>query len=398
MSDHRGNLISGIFLIGGTCMGAGMLAIPLMTGISGFLPAMLINTLCWLFMMATGLLFLEVTLWMPDGSNVLSMSERFLGPVGKLLGGLFFLFLYYCLMVSYIAGGAPLLSIALQRISPFDISALTALVIFTATFGSVVCVGAWFVDRVNWILMIGLIAAFFLLLLFGSADIKPHLLLRKQWGLSLFAAPVLFSAYGFHNVIPTLSTYLKRNRRLLRRAIVIGTTLPFLVYSTWQWLVIGSVEAEHLKMAAQQGIPVSQIFLDEAGGSWVGQIALFFGFFAIVTSLFGVSLSMVDFIGDGFHIEKRTGWLRFGLIILVFGPPSLLAYHNPNIFVEALGVAGGFGEAFLNGLLPISMVWIGRYHYKLEGKHLLIGGRGMLTLLLAFTLLIMGIESWHLLS
>ena len=379
-------------------MGAGMLAIPLMTGMSGFFPAMLINTFCWLFMMATGLLFLEVTLWMPDGSNVLSMAERFLGPVGKILGGIFFLFLYYCLMISYIAGGAPLFSEAIRSLLGFDLSISMGYIVFTAILAATVLTGAWFVDRVNWMLMVGLILAFILLIGFGASDVNPHFLLHKKWGLSFFAAPVLFSAYGFHNVIPSLSMYLKRNRRQLRLAVILGTTLPFVVYSAWQWLIIGSVPMDQLQIAASRGIPVSRIMAEVTETPWVGQMALFFGFFAIVTSLMGVSLSMVDFMGDGFHIEKRTGWVRFGLVILVFGPPALLAAQNPTIFVVALGVAGGIGEAFLNGLLPIAMVWIGRYHFKLEGKSLVFGGRGVLSLLLVFTLLIMTLECIHLLS
>jgi len=398
MSEHRGNLISGTLLIAGTCMGAGMLAIPLMTGVSGFFPAIVINVVCWLFMMATGLLFLEVTLWMPDGSNVLSMSERFLGPLGKVLGGAFFLFLYYCLMIAYVAGGAPLLTDAIRNIFHLDISVSMGFALYTVLLASIVAVGAWFVDRINWILMIALIISFILLIGFGTSDINPHLLLRKKWGLSILAAPVLFSAYGFHNIVPSLSMYLKRNRYQLYWAVVLGTTLPFLVYTVWQWLIIGSVPIEQLQLAANRGVPVSQLLAEETGAYWVGHTALFFGFFAIVTSLLGVSLSMVDFLGDGLRIEKRTGWIRLGLVILVFGPPALFAYQNPTIFVESLGIAGGIGEAFLNGLLPISMVWIGRYHYKLEGKHLVFGGRGMLTLLLIFTLFIMALECFHVIS
>ncbi|NGX57764.1 MAG: Tyrosine-specific transport protein, partial [Chlamydiae bacterium] len=370
-------------------MGAGMLAIPLVTGISGFFPAMLINIICWLFMTATGLLFLEATLWMPDGSNVLSMAGRFLGPLGKLLGGVFFLFLYYCLMISYIAGGAPLLTDAIRNILMLDISIELGYVIYTLLLAGVVATGAWLVDRVNWILMTGLILAFFLLIGFGASDVNPDFLLHKRWALSFFAAPILFSAYGFHNIVPSLSTYLKRNRRHLRIAVITGTTLPFIVYSAWQWLIIGSVPLDQLQIASSQGVPASRILAEVTGTVWVGQIALFFGFFAIVTSLLGVSLSMVDFLGDGFHVKKRTGLLRLGLVILVFGPPAVVAFNYPMIFVEALGIAGGIGEAFLNGLLPIAMVWIGRYHMKLEGRHLLFGGRGLLSFLLIFTIFIM---------
>lgn len=398
MSEHKGHIFSGSLLIAGTCMGAGMLAIPLVTGISGFFPAILINTICWLFMTATGLLFLEATLWMPDGANVLSMAGRFFGPVGKVVGGLFFLFLYYCLMVAYIAGGAPLLAEAIRSFFHWEMTNETGYLIYVLLFGSIVAVGAWFIDRVNWIFMAGLVMAFLLIIGFGASDVNPHLLLNKKWKLCILAAPVLFSAYGYHNIIPSLSTYLRRNRRHLRIAVITGTTIPFIVYSTWQWLIIGAVPPDQLKNATELGIPVSHILSQITGSPWVGNVAMFFGFFAIVTSLLGVSMSMVDFLGDGFHIKKRTGMTRVGFVALVFAPPAFIAINNPNIFVSALGIAGGFGEAFLNGLLPIALVWVGRYREKLEGKHMLFGGRGVLSSLVIFTILIMAVEAWLLLS
>ena len=128
--NQEGSVWSGILLIGGTSIGAGMLALPVVTGLSGFLPAMLVNTVCWLFMLATGLLLLETTLWMKSGANILSMTERFLGPVGKFFGGGSFIFLYYCLLISYISGGGPLLADSLQSHLGLQLSAPVSSLIF----------------------------------------------------------------------------------------------------------------------------------------------------------------------------------------------------------------------------------------------------------------------------
>ncbi len=353
--ERTGTALGGALLIAGTCIGAGMLAILIATGMSGFFPAIFVNTVCWLFMLATGLLFLEATLWMPDGANVISMSGRFLGPVGKWLGGFFFLFLYYNLMVSYIAGGAPLVIEAVRQLTGFQMDVAWGFFIFPLVLASVLLAGAWFVDKVNWVLMFSLILSYILLIGTGAGDVNPSLLLKKNWKLSLFAMPILFSAYGYHNIIPSISTYLGRNRNHLRLAVILGTTLPFVVYFIWQWLIMGSVPPKYLEHAASQGIPANTILAQVTGKAWVGSIALFFGFFAIVTSLLGVSLSMIDFMGDGFGMGRK-GFQRLALTILVFGPPAAFAYNNPEIFIEALGIAGGFGEAFLNGLLPIALV------------------------------------------
>jgi tyrosine-specific transport protein len=72
--------------------------------------------------------------------------------------------------------------------------------------------------------------------------------------------------------------------------------------------------------------------------------------------------------------------------LAVFLPPFFLSLLDPSIFVTALGFAGGFGEAFLNGLLPVAFVWVGRFMRKLDGKALVPGGRWMLALLFILAL------------
>ena len=101
---------------------------------------------------------------------------------------------------------------------------------------------------------------------------------------------------------------------------------------------------------------------------------------------------MVDFLGDGFRVPHRKGWKRIGLTILTFTPPFILAALNPGIFSTALGVAGGFGEAFLNGLLPIGLMWAGKYVWKLQTDLKILGNRYLLTLLGLYAFLVIALE------
>lgn len=386
---------SGVLLIGGTSIGAGMLALPVVTGLSGFFPAMVVNTVCWLFMLATGLLLLEATLWMKEGANILSMTERILGPAGKVFGGGAFIFLYYCLLISYISGGAPLLESALERYLPFDLPTSSYYFLFACAFGTIIYFGHRVVDRVNWLLMASLIISYVLLLLIGTTEVTMENLMNKQWGLSIMAAPVLFSAYGYHNIVPSVTFYFKQNVGKLRAAIMMGTALPFIVYSLWQWMILGTLTPEDIAISAEQGVPVTYTLQEITGSQVLSLLGGYFGFFALVTSFLGVSLSMVDFFTDGFH-SRRTGMPRALLCALVFLPPAIFAALNPGIFIEALGIAGGYGEAVLNGLVPILLVWVGRYHLKLEGKYRVWGGQPLLVILFLFTLVIIGLETYHL--
>ena len=71
-----GHVFGGSLLIAGTMVGVGMLALPVATGEGGFFPAVAIYLLCWLFMLCTGLLLLEVCSWMPKEANLITMAER----------------------------------------------------------------------------------------------------------------------------------------------------------------------------------------------------------------------------------------------------------------------------------------------------------------------------------
>lgn len=384
--------VSGALLIAGTTIGAGMLGIPLLTAKAGLLPAFFITTVVWLFMLATGLLFLEATLWMPEGANVLSLSRRFLGRGGKWVAGGTFVFLYYCLMVAYYAAGAPLFVEVIEKLFGLAPSGAFGYLSFGLLFGGIVAFGIKVVDRINYIFMVAMLLSYFLLVGAGTTAISWERFEYIEWKGVLFAAPILFSAFGYHNVIPSLVTYFDRNVRVLRRSILWGTFLPFAVYLIWQGLILGAVPLSAIESALAKGMPATQALGSLSGYPWVVQLGQFFAFFAIITSMLGVAFSMVDFLGDGLKI-KRTGGPRILLCLLVFLPPFILSTLDPTIFVLAISFAGGFGEALLNGLLPIALVWVGRYGRRLEGRQMLFGNRPMLLLLFAFGVFVMVLEA-----
>lgn len=379
--------LSGTLLVAGTTIGAGMLGIPLVTAKAGFLPALGITTAVWLFMVATGLLYLEATLWMHEGANVLSMSRRFLGRSGKWFAGATYLFLYYCLMVAYFAAGAPIF-IAALGLDP----SIWGYLLYGVVFGGIVVLGIKAVDRINYILMIAMFLSYALLVGVGIPQISNERFITQDWSKVVFAAPILFSAFGFHNVIPSLTTYFDRNVPVLRRSIFWGTLIPLVIYLVWQWLIIGVVPESAIDEALAEGKPATAALQTLVGSPWVMRMGQFFAFFAVVTSMLGVAFSMVDFIADGLNVKAKKISSRILLCLAVFLPPFLFSALDPAIFVTAIGFAGGFGEAFLNGLLPVALVWVGRYKRDLGGHAQLGGDKMALGVLFALSVAVMILE------
>lgn len=398
MSDRSffSKVVSGSLLIAGTTIGAGMLGIPLVTAEAGFFPAFGMTTVVWLFMVLTGLLLLEATFWMKEQASFLSIAEKFLGPTGKIATGALFGFLYFSLMIAYFAAGIPLFGDFLSNYLHLSIQGIPLYLLFTFIFALIVAIGPKSIDRANLVLTILMCVIWFILIAIGSKHVTVNHLRTRSILSIWWAAPILFGAFGYHNIIPSLSTYFQHDRKALRFSILIGTLIPYLVYVFWQWLIIGAVGKTKIMATAKLGLPITYALKAISNDPNVLIAGQFFAFLAIITSILGVSFSLVDFLADGYK-RKPIGFFRVKLTLFIFAIPLFFSYLYPTIFKKALGLAGGYGEAFLNGLLPISVYYIGRYVMKLN-NHKVNFRKFDLLVLTIFSFVVIALETIHLFS
>lgn len=378
------SLFKGTMLVAGTTIGGGMLGLPVLTSQVGFYPSLFVYILCWAFMAATGLLFLEVCLWMKGETNMVSMAAKTLGPVGKWTTWLLYLFLFCCLTVAYVVGGGNMLSEATsERLSDF-----TGSILFVIIFGSMVWAGADIVSWLNLPLMLGLGASFFAFMFVGFPYIDFERLNTANWDHLPKALPIIFASFGFQGLVPTLTTYMDFDAGKTRKAILIGSAIPLITYMIWQALIMGIVPLEGDKglldalAKGHSAVRPLKYFIHNPAVIFVGAA---FAFFAITTSFLGVTLGLLDFLADGLSIEK-TPMGRLFLCLLIFLPSLAIAGLHPDIFLKALDLAGGIGVAGLLGFMPILMIWQGRYKLKMTGETMLPGGKLVLILLLVFVL------------
>lgn len=390
-----GSLLGAICLVAGTAIGGGMLALPVLTAAGGFWPATLIYLLCWLFMLATGLIVVEIFLWNKNEMNFVTMAQSTLGLAGKIVAWILYLFLFYSLTVAYISGGGAIVVDALDILFKVKINPCLGPLIFTLIFAPFVIIGPLLTGRINVILMLGLIVSFLLFVILGIKHVETGYLTRGNLGLALLATPVVFTSFGFQGSVPTITQYMGRNRRKTAIALIVGTFIPLLVYIVWEWLILGVVPPEGLEDALKQGQSAVYPLRNILHVPWLFTIGEFFAFFAIVTSFFGVTLGLIDFLRDGLKLQK-TFQKRFLLGLLVFLPTLAFAMVNPCVFLNALHYAGGIGCALLLGLLPLLMVWQGRYKQGHLGQRLLPGGKPLLIFLMLFIVFELVVICWKL--
>jgi tyrosine-specific transport protein len=383
-----GHVIGGTMLVTGTSIGVGMLALPVATASGGFIPSLFVYLLCWIFMLFTGLLILEACIWMPKDANLITLSSRLLGKWGKVACWILYLFLFSCLMIAHVSGGGGVVS----DLSNGAIPGWLGTVVYVLIFSPIVYFGAIWVDRLNLVLMIGIVVTYLLFVSSSIHYVTPSLLTHMNWRKVWWALPVVFTAFGYQSLVPTLFNYMNRNVSKVRLAIIVGTTIPLLIYVIWELLILGIIPVEGdggLLQALKKGESAVNPL-----GNYIHNPALLtigrgFAFFAMTTSYLGISMAFVDFLLDGLKLSKKRIH-KVTVCAVIFFIPLMITLINPHLFISALSIAGGIGVALLLGAMPILMVWAGRYF---EGHSLmhqqLPGGKITLSIMLIFIVFVL---------
>ncbi|GFP94243.1 tyrosine-specific transport protein [Phtheirospermum japonicum] len=192
LKREPGSLSSAIFLVAGTTVGAGILAIPAVTQEAGFLASAVICILCWIFMVVTGLLVAEVNVNTmcelgSGGVSLVSMAKRTLGNTGVQVACWSYIFIHYALLVAYVARSSDILTnfvgIPVQRV----------------------------IGAVNGALVVGIIASFTALVVVASGDLHWDALLKANVEAAPRSIPIIALSFVYQNVVPVLCTNLEGN-------------------------------------------------------------------------------------------------------------------------------------------------------------------------------------------
>lgn len=384
-----------MLLVAGTCIGGGMLALPVACASAGFVPSSILMLIVWAAMTLTGIFFVEAGFWVKkEDAHVITLSETLLGPWAKRVAWCVFLFIAYASLVAYTAGGGHVLA-QLANHYGFGISKNAGALLFICLFGPSVLMRHTMLGKMNALFFFVMLGAYILLIATSSQDIQLELVMRQDWSKSIGALPLLLTAFSYQAMVPSLHPYLDHHKKSLIVAIAGGTALAGSFYLVWQLVVFGNVPLtgdNSLQAAFALGEPATYALAKISNSSLIGFAAATFAFFALITSFFGISLGLFDFLSDGLSIPKTWGG-SFVLALLILVPCALFATNYERIFLEALDASGGFGDTIVNGIIPVLLVWKGRYilgkghagFQRVSSKPVLIGA-------LLFYLLSVGVE------
>ncbi|EKO3944123.1 amino acid permease [Vibrio fluvialis] len=387
----QSKLLGSTLIIAGTTIGAGMLALPLASAGIGFSTSLMIMLALWALMAFTALLMVEIHQYADKDATLHTLAKQILGNKGKWIATFAMLFLFYALCAAYIAGSGAQFTNRISEFTGLEVSGPTGTLIFTLIVAAVVTIGTGTVDRVNRLLFAGKMVAMVMVLTFLAPNVSQSYLLSMPLGQGLIVAsiPVIFTSFGFHGSIPAIVNYLDGHTPSLRKAIVVGSAIPLVIYVFWQVVTLGVVSQPDLVDNAGLSALIGTLS-QTVHQSNLGHVIGIFADLALLTSFLGVSLGLFEFMGD--TIRKKDGNMnRIVASLVTFTPPLMFALFYPQGFIMALGYAA-IALAVLAIFLPLVMVARVRRQSNNNDYYQVMGGTPALAITGVVGILIVGAQ------
>lgn len=303
-----------------------------------------------------------------SGAGFLSISR--LSLPGEILTASLFWFLLTAIIVAYVSEGGQLVSQSVEEALSLDITPEIGSLIFATFFASLAIFGTSSVDTINRVFVFGLVATFVCLVGIGLPMVNiSNLIEHSDW--SMIYPPVIsigILSFGAQNIVPTLLEYLNYDSIKTRQSILIGSLLPLFLYTIWEGVFLGVIDISNADGGNR--LDVISVLGQVGGSSAVTDLVAVFSLCAICSSMAGASVSLVDFFQDAISTlfkfessnksesESRDKYLqgvsktRVLAAMLALGPPVILTFVFPDIFLVALEEAGLLGGVSLYGIIP----------------------------------------------
>ncbi len=327
--------------IAGTTLGAGIFALPYLAAVSGILP-----TAAYLVGLSAAVIYAHTLYWRvlrdePDGTHLLGLARRHLGPLAARGTYLATIFGLVFAVTAYLVLGATFLT------------SLTGMSRSTATLLFWVVCSLPLAFRLKRFIRIELIATAAMTLLFAILVLTVPIRLGSfplfSWGsLLLPFGPILFALAGWTAVEPAIAV-VRRER---------GHRIPSLALGTV------SVAALYLLFALAFGSAGRPVTTDTLSGvlylpHWQVGALLAAGILAILTSYLPMNLALKNAFRSGLHWRRP---LAFTVALFL---PYLLVLAGFNSFLAGVEIAGGvFLAAQYVGILQVC-----KRALKLRGWH-----------------------------
>jgi amino acid permease len=306
------------FTLTGTIVGAGILGLPYVFSKSGFLIGLLWLIVIGAIMMFINLTLGEITLRTRGKHQLTGYAEKYLGVWGKRFMFAAVIFGIYSALLAYLIGEGE----SLAKLIPGDTPPVVFAIFFWLIMTLLLRRGLKGLKRVEtWgsIAVITIILGIFIRFL---PDLRPENLLAIHT--PHFFTPIgviMFALLGFTS-IPELRKEIKGQEHLLKKAIIIGTSIPIILYILFSATFIGVLGTSITEVATLSFGPLMTIL----------------GIFTMLTAYFVLSYSLAATFRLDIKVSKTKNFIYTSLIPLIIY--IVAEYFHLIDFTLILGIGG----------------------------------------------------------
>jgi len=334
MQIEKKRFISAVAVLVGTCIGAGVLGIPYVAAKAGFVAALIYILVIGAIMLLTNLYIGEIALRTKKDHQLPGYAKKYLGKKGGVILEFSTVFGIYAAVIAYMIGiGESLSYLFFKNFNhTLSLGILTGLIMAGLIWRGVKSLKRFEKIGVSIILIL-------LLTIFIIFINNVSLTNLSTFNASFIFLPfgvVLFALMSFHS-IPEVEIVLKKNEKLMKKALITGTLISVIFYILFTLVVVGFKGAETPEVATLA----------------LGKIFIFLGIFTMFTSYLALGNALQHNFKFDERMRRKKAWMLTALVpIALF---ILIKLFTAFSFTKILSI-GGVISGGLTAILVLLMV------------------------------------------
>jgi tyrosine-specific transport protein len=341
-SRHR--LAIAVTTLMGTIIGAGILGIPYVVAKTGFIYGFILIVAIGMAFLYLNLFLGEIVLRTQERHQLPGYAQRYLGENGKKFVALTMLVALYGALTAYLIGEGSTLQ-AIFKIGP---AWMYTFFFFAAAF-FVIYKGVKATGKAELFLILTL---FVVIVAIGTVSLRQirleRLLTANIGNIFLPYGIILFSFIG-SSAIPELREELGREREKMKKAIIIGSVLPIIIYLVFTAIIVGIVGVEQFELLAPNE-RIATIALSVYTQPFLGILANFLAVLTMLTSFLALGIALVHIYRFDYSLTHLTA------TSLALLPPLVISVLPLTTFLSVLGMTGALAGG-LHGIMVVVMYW-----------------------------------------
>lgn len=358
------SLIATTTLIG-TIIGAGMLGIPYVVSQVGFLYGFFLILFLGLAFLWMNLFLAEIVLRTKGQFQLTGYAEKYLGKWGKRVMAFSMLFSIYGALTAYLIGEGATFHSLFKVGTPLLFSLLFFLIAFVIIYKGIKATGKAEFFLISLLLLVVIIIGFF-----SFKQINPSYLRGfDSFYLFLPYGVILFAFLGAPS-IPEIQEILGVQKRKMKKAIIIGSIIPIVIYLLFTLIVVGIVGKDNFSLLAPNE-RIATIALSVYAHPLLSLFANLLAILAMFTSFLTLGVALVELYEYDYQINRKLA------LFLAFSLPLLILLFNLTSFIAIIGITGAIAGG-IEGIIIVLMYWKARLNGNRKpefqlGPHKILG-------------------------